>query len=454
MIRLTILLLLCASTSWAIPAVEAYKTFTREKLTADDLNASFTRNRNAINVLNALYDTGAATHSTTKTKTDSLDANAAAAIYVLAPLTSYSVNDSLDYHRANIDHLYPDTLQLGDVMTSLSAGGSYAFGKTSIQPGATLHIKGSSTPNVYRVGGDPSRPLSILRLEGDVAETDQSNYLDFYHSGDSGWSIQPVDTSAAYSTVKLSIGPDGLGNLYVGKNDGLAGTTTIYQKLAVTRKIDGPIATFTNPQTTSVAGGRSPGGILVDFSTAPTGSTARYFFQGEDATQVEAVIYSTGDMYNINGTYGTLSDEAVKADIANAPSQLDSLKRVKVREYSLKADRSGKKHMGVVAQEIALVFPEMVEEVTWGDSTVWVKSDTGMVATSVPVKRYAVKTSQMTWRLVAAVQELDKRVDNLELMVESMAILIILLGSLLGVKIKKVNGKLLEMPPDPPVDIR
>ena len=44
--------------------------------------------------------------------------------------------------------------------------------------------------------------------------------------------------------------------------------------------------------------------------------------------------------------------------------------------------------------------------------------------------------------------------DSLELMVESMAILIILLGGLLGVKIKKVNGKLLEMPPDPPVDIR
>jgi hypothetical protein len=448
MYRTLIVLLLLATASHGYEDIEAFKTFTREKLTASDLNDSFTRNRSGINDVRGHYDDAGTIHTVAKMKSDSLDASTLGKIYVVAPLVSFSSNDSLDFHRANVEHLHPDTLSMGAIMVSTATCGSHAIGKTSIQPGGTFHVYGGPA-TVDAARGNPVRPGTIFRLESQYKAGGLDDYLDIFRA--TNWSIQPVDTSAATNSgATLALGPEGLRNLYIGKSDGLAGQTDIYHKLAVTRTIDGPIATFTNPLSTTQARTSSPGGILVDFSSANTGGTGRYFFKGEDKTQARVQIYATGDIFNENGTYGTLSDEAVKVDIVDAPSQLDSLRGVKVREYALIADASRKKHMGVVAQEIALIFPEIVEQVTWGDSAVWVKSDTGMVETSVPVKRYAVKTSQMTWRLVASVQELDARVDYLETMVQSMIGLIILIGGLVGVKIARDKNKLVELPPDPP----
>jgi len=57
-----------------------------------------------------------------------------------------------------------------------------------------------------------------------------------------------------------------------------------------------------------------------------------------------------GDLENTNNSYGALSDERLKSNIVDASSQLEDIKKVKVRNYTL--DSTGETHLGVIAQEL------------------------------------------------------------------------------------------------------
>jgi hypothetical protein len=57
-----------------------------------------------------------------------------------------------------------------------------------------------------------------------------------------------------------------------------------------------------------------------------------------------------GDLENVNNSYGALSDERLKSNIVDANSQLEDIKKVKVRNYTL--DSTGETHIGVIAQEL------------------------------------------------------------------------------------------------------
>jgi hypothetical protein len=68
--------------------------------------------------------------------------------------------------------------------------------------------------------------------------------------------------------------------------------------------------------------------------------------------------YDSGDIDNTNNAYGALSDERIKQDIADASSQWDDIKALKVRKFKLKraVNKDGAEntpyHLGVIAQEV------------------------------------------------------------------------------------------------------
>jgi hypothetical protein len=61
-------------------------------------------------------------------------------------------------------------------------------------------------------------------------------------------------------------------------------------------------------------------------------------------------IRGDGDVENTNNSYGALSDKRLKSNIVDANSQLEDIKKVKVRNYTL--DSTGETHIGVIAQEL------------------------------------------------------------------------------------------------------
>ena len=73
-------------------------------------------------------------------------------------------------------------------------------------------------------------------------------------------------------------------------------------------------------------------------------------------------VYNTGNVSNINNSYGSLSDVSLKENIVNASSQWNDIKAVKVRNFNLKSDADNSKMIGVVAQELETVSPKLVFE--------------------------------------------------------------------------------------------
>jgi len=76
------------------------------------------------------------------------------------------------------------------------------------------------------------------------------------------------------------------------------------------------------------------------------------------------VVKADGDCENINNRYGALSDVKLKENIVDAGSQWDDLKAIKVKKYNYKAETSHGTHtqIGVIAQEIELICPGLVNE--------------------------------------------------------------------------------------------
>jgi hypothetical protein len=96
--------------------------------------------------------------------------------------------------------------------------------------------------------------------------------------------------------------------------------------------------------------------------------TAYTFFYASDSVgathTARAIIFSNGNMQNVNNSYGAISDIKLKQDITDARSYWDDFKAVKFRKFRLKseveADADTPSMLGVVAQELETVFPSLV----------------------------------------------------------------------------------------------
>jgi hypothetical protein len=73
-------------------------------------------------------------------------------------------------------------------------------------------------------------------------------------------------------------------------------------------------------------------------------------------------ILDSGNVQNVNNSYGSISDVKLKQDIVDAGSQWDDIKNLRIRKYHLKSDPDGFMHIGLVAQEAEEVSPGLIEE--------------------------------------------------------------------------------------------
>ena len=122
----------------------------------------------------------------------------------------------------------------------------------------------------------------------------------------------------------------------------------------------------------------------------------------------QAVIQADGDIQNVNGTYGQISDERLKENIEDAPSQWDDVKAQKVRSFNFKEETgySTHKQIGWVAQEVELVSPGCVSET---------EPEEGEESTKL------VKSSVMLIKAFKALQEAMERIETLEQRLDELA---------------------------------
>ena len=89
------------------------------------------------------------------------------------------------------------------------------------------------------------------------------------------------------------------------------------------------------------------------YKLAQWGSTTAARFQ----------VFDSGTVQNSNGSYGSISDQTLKENIVDAGSQWADIKNIKVRNFNFieTTDPDKKTMLGVVAQEVETVCPNLVE---------------------------------------------------------------------------------------------
>ena len=240
--------------------------------------------------------------------------------------------------------------------------------------------------------------MSVFVLEDEGASTPGNPLrLRFDNSGDTDVNFEVTDAGV------LNIIPDD-GQVFIFEDPGVGpagvqirviptGTAFIGQHVVIIPTVSGqPIGPLNNGGLLG-AGVHSNAPLAVRTNDGETVTTARFFHAGasgtrnvldleytqstpndevsrfiraEDSTAVRAQMWSNGDWENFANQYGGISDESLKQDIRDAPSQWDDLKAMKFRKWKFNSDvdadgDDAKECIGAVGQEMLEVSPGLVK---------------------------------------------------------------------------------------------
>jgi hypothetical protein len=123
-------------------------------------------------------------------------------------------------------------------------------------------------------------------------------------------------------------------------------------------------------------------------------------------------VYTNGNVKNTNNSYSQLSDQRLKENIIDAPSQWDDIKSLQIRKYNFRDGNGYDTHtqIGLVAQEVETVCPGLVQETP-------VRQDANPVLDAEGNELDATKsvsTSVLYMKAVKALQEAMTRIETLE----------------------------------------
>lgn len=132
-------------------------------------------------------------------------------------------------------------------------------------------------------------------------------------------------------------------------------------------------------------------------------ATAQHIYCNTGGTDVMLVL-GNGNLQNVNNSYGAISDIKLKENIVPATPKLDKIMQVNVVNYNLINDPNKEKQLGVIAQELAQIFPGMVQETNDHD-------EHGELNGEVTK---GVKYSVFVPMLIQCVQEMNQKIKVLE----------------------------------------
>lgn len=324
----------------------------------------------------------------------------------------HSSNGSMALATRGTDRVYID-------------GGNVLIGGTlPTSPNTAINADGTASFG-SNVGVGTDNPLSRFHISGGfnshIRQTNTSDdALDHYGDANRSSSDQRIlSTKAMWSGTEVAAIDFLTGADAVNKDNG-----SIAFRTAAT---SGNLVTRATISENGIAAFKSNTGLQAEFGltngdyrngenyTRIYGSNATHYVQTKACVTADntaafditigssqqAVIRADGDMENANGTYGQLSDERLKENIEDAPSQWEDVKETKVRSFNFKeaTGYSTHKQIGWVAQEVELVSPGCV-------------SETEPEEGEEPKK--SVKSSVMLIKAYKALQEAMERIETLE----------------------------------------
>jgi hypothetical protein len=268
---------------------------------------------------------------------------------------------------------------------------------------------GTSSPNAsYRldVAGNSGLRVSGSTV-GSVAIRSASTYSNFVSFNESGVADRGVigfaggnsgmqfrvngayDITTGTEAMRITSG----GDLCVGLTSAPMGTTagSISNNVAVANN------TFWTRNSSA-----TPYGMEVQYSGAAPNNTGNPYLECFDTGATRFVMRSNGGLANYSANNANLSDAREKENIELAGSYLDKICAIPVKTFNYidqNHEEDGGKTLGVIAQDVQTIAPELVLESNWG-------------AKGEPEKmRLSIYQTDLQYALMKAIQELNAKVD-------------------------------------------
>jgi hypothetical protein len=155
-------------------------------------------------------------------------------------------------------------------------------------------------------------------------------------------------------------------------------------------------------------GASSNRGIVINYSGATPNDGFNEAIYFVDSTSARFVVKSNGGISNYSANNTNLSDQRVKKDIQLAGSYLDKICAIPVKTFLYKDQTDNELNLGVIAQEVEAVAPELVDVEGFGETP----------EDGVPLK--TIYQTDLQYALMKCIQELKAQNDELKARVEAL----------------------------------
>jgi hypothetical protein len=128
-------------------------------------------------------------------------------------------------------------------------------------------------------------------------------------------------------------------------------------------------------------------------------NTNSFFFDGIEFSNVRFRVYSNGGIANFQANDQNLSDQREKKNIELAPNYLDKICQIPVKTFLYINQTDTQKTLGVIAQDVQAIAPELVDEADWSENVDGSKM------------RLSIYQTDLQYALMKAIQELNAKVE-------------------------------------------
>jgi hypothetical protein len=267
-------------------------------------------------------------------------------------------------------------------------GGAILLGQPLATTGIGTYIwsdtSGGTTYDTYYVSAGPS--YNAARHQWNIAGTESMRLASATGIGSGGYLLIGYTTSQG--AYKLQVNGDTFqsGKANIGASVG--------GYLSVSGSVAGDfVSRIYNGDT-------SPKGMLLYYSAAAPNNagTTNCFIQGQDTAGAKWYFAGNGGLSNFSANNTNLSDVREKRDIALAGNYLDKINAIPVKTFFYNDQNDNEPNLGVIAQDVQTVAPELVTESDWGTA-------------EEPKMRLSIYQTDLQYALMKSIQELSEKLD-------------------------------------------
>lgn len=209
--------------------------------------------------------------------------------------------------------------------------------------------------------------------------------------------ITPSTTAGGFTFSTPAIVINSSGNLLVNTNSSMGSSGGSPFQVSQNAAASGAwLSYFENKATSNLVG------LLTKYINAAPNDTGSPWWQCNDSSALRGKLVSNGGLYNYSGNDSNLSDRREKTNFSPAKSYLNTICSIPVQTFNYidqNLETDAGLTLGVVAQDVQSVAPELVTETNWGTE-------------EEPKMRLSIYQTDLQYALMKSIQELKALNDT------------------------------------------